>query len=75
MDMLIIDRFEGEYAVCEKSEDGETKMVHIAKVMLPRNAREGDCLTGDGAGGWVIDGAATIRRRREIAERMNDLYH
>ena len=37
--MIIIDRFEGEYAVCEEESGGFTK---IPKVFLPGGCREGD---------------------------------
>ena len=36
---LIIDRFEGEYAVCEKK---NRRMINIHKIKLPSEAREGD---------------------------------
>lgn len=38
---LIIDRFEGEYAVCEMP---NSKMVNIPKIIL-ENAKEGSCVT------------------------------
>ena len=39
--MLIIDRFEGEYAVCEEESGSFRK---LPKVFLPAGSREGDCL-------------------------------
>lgn len=37
---LIIDRFEGEFAVCETP---DSKFVNIPKIVL-ENAREGSCI-------------------------------
>ena len=73
--MVIVDRFEGEYAVCEFSEEGrEETYRNIPRVLLPRDVREGDCLAQNSAGDWVIDRALTAQRRRAILERMADLY-
>lgn len=36
--MLIIDRFEGEYALIKMNK----KIFHIPKVLLPKGTREGD---------------------------------
>lgn len=71
--MVIIDRFEGEYAVCEDSCTG--KYLHIPKVLLPRGIQEGDCLrTGTQEGEWLIDTAETARRRTLLKKRLEDLY-
>jgi len=70
--MLIIDRFEGEYAVCE-AEDGSFKK--LPKVFLPGGCREGDCLTPQPGGGWQVDRAATAQRRKRVQELLDDLYH
>lgn len=69
--MLIVDRFEGEYAVCE---DSETQRTHnIPKVLLPKGLREGDCVR-EVAGEYVIDGAETLRRRQKAKELLEKLY-
>lgn len=39
--MLVIDRFEGDYAVCE-CEDGT--LIHIARHLILDSAQEGDAL-------------------------------
>lgn len=70
--MLIIDRFEGEYAVCEE-EGGSFRK--LPKVYLPAGCREGDCLTASPDGQWQVDRAATAQRRRKIQELLGDLYH
>lgn len=70
--MLIIDRLEGEYAVCEDNDTEQMKK--LPKVMLPSGAREGDCLVLEG-GQWKIDATETLRRRRETAARLDSLYN
>lgn len=70
--MLIIDRFEGEYAVCEEQGGGFKK---IPKVFLPAGSREGDCLVPLPGGQWQVDRAATAERRKKIQELLGDLYH
>lgn len=69
--MLIIDRLEGEYAVCEDSESGSQKK--LPKVLLPQGVREGDCLVEE-AGQWKIDAMETLRRRKESQDLLNRLY-
>ncbi|MEG1875748.1 MAG: DUF3006 domain-containing protein [Angelakisella sp.] len=69
--MVIIDRFEGEYAVCEQQPNGD--FCKIPKVLLPRGVGEGDCLN-EGEGGWVIDAAETLRRRKQAQELLHNLY-
>ncbi len=71
--MLIIDRFEGEYAVCEDSETEKCRQ--IPRVFLPRGAKDGDCLISDGHGGYLIDGQATLQRRARIQAMLEDLYN
>lgn len=69
--MLIIDRFEGEYAVCEESETERQK--RLPRVLLPQGVREGDCLVPAGDG-YTIDAAETLRRRKAAQELLNRLY-
>ena len=72
--MLILDRFEEEYAVCELSTDGqEEAYIQIPVVSLPENAQEGDCLYQDSEGEWQIDSALTAKRRQEIREKLANL--
>ena len=47
MRKLIIDRFEGTYAICE---DQEKKMFAISLNELPQGAKPGDVLQISGAG-------------------------
>ncbi len=63
---LIIDRFEGKMAVCEKP---DRTMVNIARSKLPAEAREGDVLVVEGDD-IRIDSAATAKRRQAAEEMM-----
>ncbi|MCL2019375.1 MAG: DUF3006 domain-containing protein [Oscillospiraceae bacterium] len=65
--MLIIDRFEGDSAVCEKSVEGER--TEIKRELLPADAKEGDVLAlRDGV--YTVDTQATKERRAMIKQRM-----
>ena len=67
--MLIIDRFEGDLAVCE-TEDG---LVRILRADLPTNAREGSVLVRmDNA--WVLDLHTEAQRRARLLEMQEDLF-
>lgn len=71
MKKLIIDRFEGNYAVCE-SED--KSIISIPKYRLPLNCKEGDSLLVDAAGMYQLDTGETKNREKRILEKMNRLY-
>lgn len=61
---VIIDRFEGEYAVCE-IEVGT--IVNIPKILVP-NATEGDVITIE------VDKNETEDRKKHVQELMNNLF-
>ncbi|HBH95193.1 MAG TPA: DUF3006 domain-containing protein [Ruminococcaceae bacterium] len=63
--MLIIDRFEGDYAVAEDSE--KEINIKIRKEFIEEGAREGDVLALFEAF-YMIDHAATKKRRDEIID-------
>lgn len=66
----IIDRFEGEFAVCED----ETGAMHdFKKAQLPPNVAEGDVLQSKD-GGFVIDANQTARRRADIKRKLESLW-
>ena len=67
---VIIDRFEGNYAVCEK---GDRTMINIEKNKIPTEAKEGSVLsvTEDGID---IDEEDTILRKKDIDELTKDLW-
>lgn len=67
---VVIDRFEGDYAVCEK-EDRE--MIDIKRHCLPKEAKEGDVLHIEGDK-IIIDINETEKRRKEIEELTKDLW-
>ncbi len=69
MKQYIIDRFEGEYAVCEH--DGE--MVDIAKVFLPKNAKAGDVIA-ERDGKYMIDQKQTDERRKRVIRLQDELF-
>lgn len=67
-----IDRFEGDFAVCEDRETGE--MVDFKREELPQNAKEGNILKYSN-GKFELD----IEKEQEVSERikqkMNDLWN
>lgn len=67
---ITIDRFEGEYAVCE---DEAGKFIDIPKADIPKGAKEGDILS-KADNGYRIEKAETEAKREEIKKRMNKLF-
>lgn len=67
---VVIDRFEGDYAVCEKE---NREMIDIKREGIPKEAKEGDVLDikGDKI---IIDVNETERRKKEIEELTKDLW-
>ena len=67
---VIIDRFEGNYAVCEKE---DKTMINIERNKIPTEAKEGSVLsvTEDEI---IIDQEDTIRRNKDIEELTKDLW-
>lgn len=61
----IIDRFEGEYAVCELP-NGKT--ADIPRAAIPDNSREGDVIV------ITIDKSETDKRKEKIDGLMNSLF-
>ncbi|MGE5629034.1 MAG: DUF3006 domain-containing protein [Solirubrobacterales bacterium] len=67
---VIIDRFEGQYAVCEKE---DKNMVNIEKEKIPAMAKEGDVL--DIKDGLIeINELETIKRNKEMEEITKNLW-
>lgn len=61
---VIIDRFEGEYAIVETE---EKIMVNLPKILIP-GSKEGDVIS------IIIDEEETKKRREHIEKIMNDLW-
>lgn len=84
MRTLIIDRFEGGYAICEEQVSGKEKpkgkkkkdlqYYGIERQELPQNAKEGDVLVIDDEGSLKIDEAATKARRKKIRQMEQKLF-
>lgn len=71
MNKLIIDRFEGSYAVCEWN---DKSLVTIPKYKLPLNCKEGDFLILDSQGMYQKDTETTQVSESRIKEKMNRLF-
>ncbi len=70
MKNLIIDRFEEEYAVCEQ-EDGQ--MTDIKRILLPKDAKEGDCIILNDDNTFEIDHEKTEKLRQEADDLFKSL--
>jgi len=67
---LTIDRFEGDFAVCER-EDGTH--VDILRAALPAEAREGSVLVRENDA-WALDPCAEQERRARLFRRQEGLF-
>lgn len=67
---VVIDRFEGDYAVCEKE---NREMIDIKKDCIPKEAKESDVLDIQGDK-IIIDINETEKRKKEIEELTKDLW-
>lgn len=65
MKTLIIDRFEGNFAVCEINAD---LFVNIPIEALPSDVKEGDVIN------ITVDETETQKRKRNIDNLMNRLF-
>lgn len=77
---MIIDRFEGIYAICEEQTAGKAKKkkdLHffgIELTELPEGAKEGDVLVIGDDGVLKLDAAATKARREKIQKLQNSVW-
>ncbi|GLI18780.1 hypothetical protein TSYNTROPHJE_05930 [Tepidanaerobacter syntrophicus] len=62
---VIIDRFEGDFAVVELP---DKTMVNMLKILLPSEAKEGDVIT------ITVDKEETKSRKAHIEKLMNDVW-
>jgi hypothetical protein len=63
---VIIDRFEGNFAVVELEDKSFCNMPNL---LLPNNAKEGDVIS------ISIDADDTSKRKKEASELFNDLIN
>lgn len=68
--MLVIDRFEGDYAVCE-CETGE--FVRIRRGLIADDAHEGDILVWTDSA-YLVDSSQTKSRSRRVHQKLNRLF-
>lgn len=68
---VIVDRFEGKYAVCEKE---DKTMINIEKLKLPVGVKEGDVLIIKSSG-ISINLKATLDRKIGIKKMMKDIWN
>lgn len=68
--MLVIDRLEGEFAVCEQ-EDGSMRT--YPQTQFHPEAEEGGCYQENGDV-FVLDEAETARRREENAALFAEIF-
>ena len=68
--MLIVDRIEGRYILCE---DENRKIVSIDKELMPSNIKEGDMVVKDGIR-YVIDINGTEARSNNIKEKTRQIW-
>ncbi|WP_085833458.1 DUF3006 domain-containing protein [Clostridium merdae] len=71
MKNLIIDRFEGVYAICE-GEDKKFFAIDLSE--LPKNVREGDVLEISDDGTLIVSEEKTAARRNLIRQKQNSLW-
>ena len=67
---LIVDRFEGKFAVCEKP---DRTMVNILLAKLPSDVAEGDILNVE-EDNITIYKESTNDRKKQIQKLMDDLW-
>lgn len=65
--IAIIDRFKGNYAICEIS---DKEVVNINKCLIPENAKEGDVLNIN----ITIDRVGTSKRKSDIKKLEDELW-
>lgn len=71
MKKFIIDRFEGNYAVCELE---DKSFLSIPKYKLPLDCRAGDCLLQDADDMYQKDIETKTTKEKKIRDKMNRLF-
>ncbi len=68
---VVIDRFEGEFAVCEKE---DRTILNVKRNKLPAEAKESDVLLIDGDT-INIDTAETAKRKKLVEKLVENIWH
>ncbi len=71
MKKFIIDRFEGNYAICEAE---DKTFISIPKYKLPLDCKDGDCLVQDEDGMYREDIEVRTTKEKKIRDKMNRLF-
>lgn len=71
MILFSIDRFEGNYAVCENLTTNE--FCNIPKSKLPKNCKEGSIIKLDN-NKYVLDEKATSSKQSQVKNMVNNLF-
>ncbi len=66
-----VDRFEGDFAVCENRETGE--FIDIPLSILPENVKAGSILKFEN-GKYILDLKATQKEQQEIKNLVDNLF-
>ena len=66
-----VDRFEGEFAICENRETGD--FIDIPLSELPENVKEGSILKFEN-GNYILDVEATRKKQEEIKNLVDNLF-
>jgi Protein of unknown function (DUF3006). len=69
---IVIDRFEGDFAVCEKS---NREMINVEKSRIPSEAKEGSVLIVSDSGDINVDIEKTKQREEEIKKLAEDIWN
>ena len=70
--IFVIDRFEGDYAICENRDTGE--MIDIQLSELPKEVKEGNVLKYKN-GKYIIDADSQKEIENRIADKMKKLWN
>lgn len=71
MEYYVVDRIEGDYAVCEQDDE---VIVNISLDLLPDGVGEGNVLCRLSDGSFAVDKDEEERRRNEILALTDDLF-
>lgn len=71
METITIDRFEGDFAICERE---DCSMISIERSRLPRGIRVGNILRFFEDGSIKIDVDAELKRKELIRKLQDNLF-